>query len=104
MKNISSLLKKKISFIPQEEPWHLIIRICKKRKIRKQEENAMIEMCHRIAAAGIKDGCPNKTVAACVFWKICENSSEYAGVSLGEICKSKQQMKNMEPKHLQKYF
>lgn len=41
------------------------------------EQKAMMEMCDRIYEAGIQDGCPRKTVAACVFWKICEYSTLY---------------------------
>ena len=48
----------------------------------------MIEMCNRISKNGIQDGRPRKTVAACVFWKICEYSSNYnLKIKLSDICR-----------------
>ena len=88
MKDISNELKNKIDFIPTEKPLHYVIRVCKKRKIEPPEQQAMIKMCDIISERGIQDGCPRKTVAACVFWKVCEHSSRYRdSIRLNDICR-----------------
>lgn len=62
-------------------------------------------MCETIYERGIQDGCPRKTVAACVFWKICEYSSEYRNeIKLTDICKKYEDMKDASPGEIQKYF
>lgn len=65
----------------------------------------MIRMCDIISERGIQDGCPRKTVAACVFWKVCEHSTKYKdSIKLQEICKKHEDMKEASVLELQKYF
>lgn len=65
----------------------------------------MIKMCDKISERGIQDGCPRKTVAACVFWKICEYSQKYRDqIKLHDICKKHEDLKDASPAELQKYF
>lgn len=65
----------------------------------------MIRMCNTIYERGIQDGCPRKTVAACVFWKICEYSYEYRNeIKLADICKKHADLKDCSPGEMQKYF
>jgi hypothetical protein len=52
IKEMNILLKFKIDFVPIMRPRHVIIRVCRRRRIRLEEERAMIEMADRIVAAG----------------------------------------------------
>ncbi len=94
LKDLNNELKNKIDFIPTEKPWHYVVRVCRRRRIEPPEEQAMIRMCEIISERGIQDGCPRKTVAACVFWKVCEHSIKYRElIKLHEICKKHEDLK-----------
>lgn len=67
---MNQLLKFKIDFVPIVKPKHIIIRVCKRRKIAMEQQKAMIEMCDRIAKDGAIDA-RNNTIAAIAFWKVC---------------------------------
>ena len=70
VKDMNSLLKSRIDFVPIVKPMHLITRVCGRRKINRIEKMAMIEMCDNIQAAVDCDIRIN-TVAALAFWKVC---------------------------------
>lgn len=71
---------------------HVIMRVCRKRKIRAAEEKAMIEMSERIYASGEFD-IRNNTIAAIAFWKVCEASNLYKDqLYLTDVCKSHEKM------------
>lgn len=62
-------------------------------------------MCNRISKNGIQDGRPRKTVAACVFWKICEYSEKYCNkIKLTDICKKQDELAEMSIGEAQKHF
>jgi hypothetical protein len=44
IRELNNFLKDKIEFIPVTQAKHVILRVCRKRKIRAAEEKAMIEM------------------------------------------------------------
>lgn len=99
-------LKFKIDFVPIMRPKHVIIRVCRRRRIRNDEEKAMIEMCERIVNAGELDVRIN-TIAAIAFWKVCEYSLLYREkISLADICKNheKMQEENIKTSEIQKCF
>jgi hypothetical protein len=106
IKEMNIVLKFKIDFVPVMKPKHVIIRVCRKRKIRHEEERAMVEMCDRIVKAAELDVRIN-TIAAIAFWKVCEYSQLYKDkVVLNEICKNhdKMQEENMRTSDIQKCF
>ena len=92
IKEMNILLKFRIDFVPIMRPKHVIIRVCRRRRIRMEEERAMIEMCQRIVSAGELDVRIN-TIAAIAYWKVCEYSTLYrTNISLPEICKNHDKM------------
>lgn len=106
IKEMTNVLKFKIDFVPVMKPPHVIIRVCRKRKIRHEEEKAMIEMADRIVNAAELDVRTN-TIAAIAFWKVCEYSIHYKDrITLNEICKNhdKMQEENVKPSDIQKCF
>lgn len=106
IKEMNIVLKFKIDFVPIMKPKHVIIRVCRKRKIKMEEERAMIEMCERIVKAAELDVRIN-TIAAIAFWKICEHSLLYKDkIVLAEICKNHEKMQdeNIKTSEIQKCF
>ena len=107
VKEMNAVLKGRIDFVPIVKPKHLIIRVCARRRIRKAEELAMVEMCDNIATNSAPDIRIN-TIAALAFWKVCEYSEMYAGkVQLQDFCKSHEKMQeeeNAPVSEIQKYF
>lgn len=106
IKEMNNILKFKIDFVPIMKPKHVIIRVCRRRKIRHEEEKAMIEMAERIVKAAELDVRIN-TIAAIAFWKITEHSLTYKDkIPLNEICKNhdKMQEENVKSSDIQKCF
>jgi len=106
VRELNNFLKDKIEFIPVTQAKHMIMRVCRKRKIRAAEERAMIEMSERIISCGEFD-IRNNTIAAMVFWKVCENSEEYIDqINLNDICRSHEKMMadHFSKKEIWKYF
>ena len=92
--------------LPKLKPKHIIMRVCRRLGVRRDEERAMVEMCERIQANGNFDFRIN-TIAAMAFWKVLEYSTKYANkYPLGEVCKShdKMQEDGMRISEIQKCF
>ena len=104
---MNSVLKGKIDFVPIVKPKHLIMRVCARRKIRKLEELAMVEMCENISNNATPDTRIN-TIAALAFWKVCEYSDRYQGkFTLLDFCKIHEKMQEEENapiSRMQEYF
>ena len=92
VRELNNFLKDKIEFIPVTMAKHVLLRVCRRRKIRAAEERAMVEMSERIYASGEFD-IRNNTIAAISFWKVCEYSNLYADqINLNECCKNHEKM------------
>jgi hypothetical protein len=100
-------LRNRIDFVPMVKPMHLIIRVCGRRRIRRNEERAMIEMCENIQSVVVNDIRIN-TIAALAFWKVCEYSVLYSSKysNLSDFCRSHEKMEDDGAKipEIQEYF
>lgn len=89
---LNNNFKQHLAPLPLTEPRHIILRVCRKRKVRPLEERAMIEMCEKIHQSGEFD-IRNNTMAAIAFWKVTELSPLYAELfPLNDICKNHEKM------------
>lgn len=85
---MNSILRAYIDVVPIVLPKHIVMKVCKYRHINIEEQNAMVEMCERIAQYSTAD-VRYHTIAAIAFWKICQFSTRYRNrVLLQHLCKS----------------
>lgn len=63
--------------IPHQNAESALERVCLKRKIKKPEFKAMLEMINRIIKMGLAGGKKSTTIACFVFEKVMERSSTY---------------------------
>ena len=70
----------------------LLSNVCRIRHIKKEEVSAMLDMCRNIQSKTNLDARP-QTVAAIVFWKICQFSSRYyKRIVLEKICRNHEKL------------
>lgn len=91
-RDLNSILRNYLEFVPICQPKHIILKICKKRNICIHEQLAMIEMCERIMKYSTID-VRSPTIAAISFWKVCQFSKRYKNrIVLSHLCRSHERL------------
>jgi hypothetical protein len=75
VRDLNATLKQVLPDLPVPTAQQLVIRFCRRRKINRAEEEAMVEMCSRLGSVTLD--LRSSTTAAIACWKVLEHSQRY---------------------------